>query len=101
MLLGRQVFKNYGWETGAKATPIVLLVTGVRLEIIAWHEKTICEEVGNRCDTSVHRNAYVVGELPLCSLSMHGNVVLLHAARRCKISPTSQVSTLFANVLTC
>ncbi|CAM9880086.1 unnamed protein product [Pylaiella littoralis] len=29
MLLGRQVFKNYGWGTAAKATPVVLLVTGV------------------------------------------------------------------------
>ncbi|CAN0248581.1 unnamed protein product [Hapterophycus canaliculatus] len=29
MLLGRQVFKNYGWGSAAKATPVVLLVTGV------------------------------------------------------------------------
>lgn len=30
MLLGGQVFKNYGWGTAAKATPVVLLLTGVR-----------------------------------------------------------------------
>ena len=30
MLLSGQVFKNYGWGTAAKATPVVLLVTGVR-----------------------------------------------------------------------
>ncbi|CAN0262335.1 unnamed protein product, partial [Ectocarpus sp. 4 AP-2014] len=29
MLLGGQVFKNYGWGTAAKATPVVLLLTGV------------------------------------------------------------------------
>lgn len=38
MLLGRQVFKNYGWETAAKATPVVLLVTGVSLGSTAWHK---------------------------------------------------------------
>ncbi len=30
MLLSGQVFKSYGWGTAAKATPVVLLVTGVR-----------------------------------------------------------------------
>lgn len=31
MLLGGVVFEKYGWGTAAKATPIVLLVTGVGL----------------------------------------------------------------------
>lgn len=30
MLVGRQVFQKYGWGTAAKATPVVLAVTGVR-----------------------------------------------------------------------
>lgn len=31
MLLGGQVFQKYGWGTAAKATPVVLLITGVSL----------------------------------------------------------------------
>lgn len=42
MLLSGQVFNSYGWGTAAKATPVVLLVTGVRLNGMGargggWH----------------------------------------------------------------
>lgn len=34
MLLGGVVFEKFGWGTAAKATPIVLLITGVSFMVV-------------------------------------------------------------------